>query len=251
MSAPERPVAFITGSGKKRIGSVIALEAAWRGYDVAIHYNTSAEEAQETKSAIEQHGVRAEMYQADLKDPKAAVALTEKVIADFGRVDLLVPCASVWPRVTLEQTSIDDLYESFVVNTLAPFLCCQKAGAQMVSQPEGGVIILMGDWAVVRPYDDYAAYFVSKGAIETMTRVFANELSRKNPKVRVNCIHPGPAMVPDSVSDENKAKIVNHSLVRRLGEPENIAAAVFALVDNSYVTGVCLPVDGGRTISNR
>jgi len=248
---PARPVAFITGSGKKRIGNVIAREAGWRGYDVAIHYNTSALDAEETKAEIEKYGVRALTYQADLSDPKAAVRLCENVLEDFGRVDLLVPCASVWPRIKLEETTIDDLYENFEVNTLAPFLCCQKIGAQMVTQEEGGVIITIGDWAVVRPYDDYAAYFVSKGAIETMTRVFANELSRKNPNVRVNCIHPGPAMVPDSVSDENKMKIVNHSLVGRLGEPENIAAAVFSLVDNSYITGVSIAVDGGRSVSNR
>ncbi len=247
----ERPVAFITGSGKKRIGNVIAREAAWRGYDVALHYHTAAREAEETKAAIEKMGVRAECYQADLSDPKSAIALSENVLADFSRVDLFVPCASIWPRIRLEETTIQDLYANFEVNTLAPFLGCQKVGEQMVRQPEGGVIITIGDWAVVRPYDDYAAYFLSKGAIETMTRVFANELSRRNPKVRVNCIHPGPAMVPDSVDDENKKKIIEHSLVRSLGEPEHIAAAVFSLVDNPYITGAILPVDGGRSVSNR
>ena len=93
-----------------------------------------------------------------------------------------------------------------------------------------------------------AAYFVSKGAIPTLTRVLAVELGHRNPKVRVNCIHPGPVMFPPDASDAERQEMVESTLVRTADCPESIALAVQFLIDNPFVTGACLPVDGGRTI---
>ena len=83
----------------------------------------------------------------------------------------------------------DDVRRFFEVNTLSTFVCCQHAGLIMTEQDEGGAIVNIGDWAVERPYRDYSAYFISKGAIPTLTRMFAVELA---PKVRVNAVLPGP-----------------------------------------------------------
>jgi pteridine reductase len=132
---------------------------------------------------------------------------------------------------------------------LATFLCCQLAGAVMVEQPEGGAIVTIGDWATVRPYRNYAAYFAGKGAIPTISRTFAVELAQRNPAVRVNCILPGPVMPPDNLSEHEVKGAVAGTLLKRLGSAENVAHAVLFLVENDYVTGVCLPVDGGRTIA--
>jgi pteridine reductase len=118
----------------------------------------------------------------------------------------------------------------------------------MCGQEQGGVIIAIGDWAVERPYPDYAAYFISKGAIPTLTRTLAVELGHRNPQVRVNCIHPGPVMFPpDSLDDERQA-MIQSTLTKTANCPESIAQAVEFFADNAFVTGVCLPVDGGRTI---
>jgi pteridine reductase len=119
----------------------------------------------------------------------------------------------------------------------------------MVDQPEGGAIVTIGDWAIARPYPDYAAYFPSKGAIPTMTRSLAVEFALRNPSVRVNCILPGPAMLPHDLSPDQRQRSIAGTLVRREGRPEHIAHAVVFLVENDFVTGVCLPVDGGRTIA--
>lgn len=119
----------------------------------------------------------------------------------------------------------------------------------MVQQAEGGVIVTIGDWAIVRPYPHYAAYFPSKGAIPTITRTFAVELARRNPAVRVNCILPGPVMLPENLPEHEVKGAIAGTLLKRAGSPENIAQAVVFLVENDYVTGVCLPVDGGRTIA--
>jgi pteridine reductase len=118
----------------------------------------------------------------------------------------------------------------------------------MVRQPEGGCIITLGDWAVARPYVNYASYFPSKGAIVAMTRSLAVELGTRNPNVRVNCILPGPVMLPPTISPEERERVIQGTLVHREGKPENIAQAVLALVENDFITGACLPVDGGRSI---
>jgi pteridine reductase len=118
----------------------------------------------------------------------------------------------------------------------------------MVRQAEGGCIINFGDWAEARPYLNYAAYFPSKGAIPTLTRCLAVELGSRNPRVRVNCILPGPVMLPPDLPEAERKQAIDATLVKHEGRPENVAQAVLSLIDNDFVTGVCLPVDGGRTV---
>ena len=92
---------------------------------------------------------------------------------------------------------------------------------------------------------DNGAYFVSKATIPTMTRLFAVELA---PRVRVNAVLPGPVMMPDDMSEAARQRAIAGTLLARAGRPENVADAVAFLLENDFVTGVCLPVDGGRTI---
>jgi pteridine reductase len=141
-----------------------------------------------------------------------------------------------------------DVRRHFETNTLGTFLCAQQVGLLMVQQESGGCIINIGDWAEVRPYLHYAAYFPSKGAVTALTRSLAVELASRNPRVRVNCILPGPVMLPPDLPEEEKRQAIEATLVRREGSPRNVAQAVLSLIDNDFVTGVCLPVDGGRTI---
>src|SRR5262249_21250203 len=103
-------------------------------------------------------------------------------------------------------------------------------------------------WACVRPYVNYAAYFPSKGAIPTLTRTLAVELATRNPRVRVNCILPGPVMLPPDLPEVERQQAIQATLVKREGSPDNIVLAVLHFIDNDFVTGVCLPVDGGRSV---
>jgi pteridine reductase len=242
-------IALVTGSGKRRIGNVIARALAERGYHIALHYNRSAEEAKATAGELKKLGICAEAYQADLADESQIAQLFANLQKDFGRLDVLVTAAAIWESKPLEQVTADDVRRHFEINALGTFLCCQKAGEIMVSQPEGGAIVTIGDWAVERPYPHYAAYFPSKGAIPAMTRMFAVELARRNSAIRVNCILPGPVMVPENLSEHEVKGSIAGTLLKRLGRPENVAHAAMFLIENDYVTGVCLPVDGGRTIA--
>ena len=242
-------VALITGSGKRRVGNAIAEALAKRGYAIALHYNRSAEEARQSVSQLRQLGIPAEAFQADISREDEVDRLFEQVQKIFGRLDVLVTTAAIWESKALEEVTADDVRRHFEINTLGTFLCCQRAGKIMVKQAEGGVIVTIGDWAVSRPYPHYAAYFSSKGAIPTITRTFAVELARRNPAVRVNCILPGPVMLPEDLAEHEVKGAIAGTLLKRAGRPENIAQAVVFLVENDYVTGVCLPVDGGRTIA--
>jgi pteridine reductase len=243
-------VALITGSGKHRIGNAVAMALADRGYHIAIHYHHSAEEADETVAAIAQKGVRAAAFQADVSKEADVAGLFDAVMAAFGRLDVLVTAAGVWQPKPLEDVTADDVLRQFAVNTLGTFLCCQRAGLIMAKQAEGGAIVTMGDWATARPYRGYAAYFAGKGAVPTLTRALASELSHRNQFVRVNCVEPGPVMVPENLSEHEVKGAIAGTLLKRLGRPENIAQAVVFLVENDYIAGICLPVDGGRAIGS-
>jgi pteridine reductase len=244
----DRRVALVTGSGKRRVGWYVADALARRGYALAVHYRTSAAEAAETIASLRGHGVEAVAFQADLTDEAAVRAMVDAVLGQFGRLDVLVNCAAVWKRKRLEDVTAADVRLHLETNTVGTFLCCQHAGLAMVKQPEGGCIVNIADWAEVRPYLNYAAYFPSKGAVTTLTRTFAVELAHRNPRVRVNCVMPGPVMLPPDLPEAERRQAIDATLVKREGSPTNIAQAVLSFVENDFVTGVCLPVDGGRTV---
>jgi pteridine reductase len=241
-------VALVTGSGKRRIGWHVAEALARRGYALAIHYRHSGAEAADAVAHFQGLGVQACALQADLVDEDAVRSLVNQTLTKFGRIDVLVNCAAAWQSKRLEEVTAGDVRHYFEINTLGTFLCSQHAGLAMVAQKEGGVIITVGDWATERPYLNYAAYFPSKGAIPTLTRTLAVELGTRNPAVRVNCIMPGPVMLPADLPEAERRQAINATLVRREGRPEHIAQAVLFFIDNDFTTGVCLPVDGGRSI---
>jgi pteridine reductase len=246
MSQPK--VALVTGSGKRRVGWYVAEALAQRGYAVAIHYRSSAAEAQQTVREFRARGFTIAAFQADLTEELQVKRLFDELLTQFGRIDALIHCAAIWPRKRLEELTAADVRANFEANTLGAFLCCQQAGLAMVKQPTGGSIVTFGDWATIRPYVDYAAYFPSKGAIPALTRSLAVELGTRNPNVRVNCILPGPVMLPPELSAAERARVIDATLVKREGRPENVAQAVLHFLENDFLTGVCLPVDGGRSI---
>jgi pteridine reductase len=226
----------------------VAEALARRGYAVAIHYRSSAVEATEAVRQLTGLGATAAAFAADLSDEAAVMDFFDQISRRFGRLDVLVHCAAIWSSKRLEETTAADMRRFFDTNALSTFLCAQHAGLRMVQQPEGGCIVNVGDWATRRPYLDHIAYFLSKGAIPTLTRALAVELAHRNPRVRVNCVLPGPVMLPLDLPVEERQRAIAATLVQREGRPENVAQAVLALVENDFVTGVCLPVDGGRTI---
>ena len=241
----DKRVALVTG-GAARVGRAITLELAARGFRVAIHANTSLDSAQQLVAELREQGHEAAAFGADLRDENGTRAMIDRARRHFGRLDALVNNAAVWSPTPLDAVAADDLRRFFEVNVVAPFVCCQHAGLLMAEQPSGGAIVNVGDWATQRPYRDYSAYFVAKGAIPTLTRMFAVELA---PRVRVNAVLPGPVLIPENFSAADEQRVTEATLLKRAGRPEPVAQAVAFLIENDFVTGVCLPVDGGRTIA--
>jgi len=243
-------VAIVTGAGSARVGNVIARTLAARGFHLAIHANRSQREAQATADELTAAGRESMAVMADLRDEQAVVDMVAKVRDHFGRIDALVNSAAVFEAMPLEQMKADDVRRQFEINTLGTLLCCQHVGAVMVEQPSGGAIVNIGDWAIERPYAGYLAYFASKGAIPAITKALAVELAQRNTRIRVNAVMPGPVLFPPDMPEPQRRAAIEATLLKREGKPQNVADAVAMLIENDFITGVCLPVDGGRTIAS-
>ncbi len=246
----EHPVVVITGSGAPRIGHSVAKALFSQGYQVGLHAHQSIDSAREIARQFSDAGTPSLAVSADLRDEFQIHSMMDQFQLHFGRIDALINCAAIWESGSLEQTTADDVRRHFEVNTLATFLCSQSAARFMVNQKMGGAIINVGDWAIARPYLNYAAYFPSKGAIPTLTRNLAVELAARNPRIRVNAVLPGPVMLPPDLSTKDRRTAINGTLVKREGTPEHVANAITFLLQNDFITGVCLPVDGGRSIAS-
>ncbi|MDA7950348.1 MAG: SDR family oxidoreductase [Pirellulaceae bacterium] len=242
------PVVLVTGAGAKRVGRAIVHRLANGPYRVAIHANRSFGEAGELAAEIDPTGKKAIVVQADLQNSGEVKGMVDSVVRHFGRIDGLVNSAAIWEKKELQEVTPDDLRRHFEINSIGLFVCAQQVGLVMVRQKTGGVIVNLGDWATVRPYLNYAAYFPSKGAVETITKNLAVELGKKNPNIRVNAILPGPVLFQENVSEEEKNRVVSQTLLQKGGTADHIAHTVEFLLENDFITGVCLPVEGGRRL---
>jgi len=241
-------VALVTGSAAPRVGRAIALRLASRGCRVAIHANTSTEMGGDVVEQLRRDGGEAILVRAAMEHDGEVESMVAHVIDHFGRLDILVNSAAIWTPKPIEQVTAADVRRYFEINATGCFVAARAAGLHMVSQPSGGAIVNISDWATVRPYLDHAAYFPSKGAIEAMTRSLAVEFGVRNPRVRVNGVMPGPVLLGDDVDDETRRAIQSGVLLRRIGTAEEVAHAVEFLCENAFITGVLLPVDGGKSV---
>jgi NAD(P)-dependent dehydrogenase (short-subunit alcohol dehydrogenase family) len=245
----EQPVALVTGSGAARVGRAIAVELARQGCRIALHANTSVDQAHRVaKQLSDQYDVPSIVTTGALDQDEVPERLIGETVSAFGRLDILVNSAAIWKPTPIDQVTAAEMRRYFDVNTIASFMCARAAGAVMASQPNGGSIVNLGDWATVRPYLDHSAYFPSKGGIDVMTRCLAVELATRNAAIRVNCVKPGPVLLAEEVPDQQRRKLCESTLTGGIGTAEHIAHAVRFLCENTFINGVCLPVDGGRSI---
>ncbi|MEO1614880.1 MAG: SDR family oxidoreductase [Planctomycetota bacterium] len=245
----DAPVAFVTGSGAPRVGRAIAREFAGQHCSIVLHANTSIDQANEAaKELRDEFGVETLVTCGAVEEDGIAEKVVDEATQRFGRLDVFVNSAAIWWPTKLDQIDAELMRRYFDVNTIGTFLCARAAAMQMAEQTTGGSIVNLGDWATVRPYLDHAAYFPSKGAVDVMTRSLAVEFSTMHPRIRVNCVKPGPVLLTDETPDEQRRKLCESTLVGDIGTAEHVAHAVRFLCENSFVNGVCLPVDGGRSI---
>jgi pteridine reductase len=229
---------LVTGAAK-RIGQAVALHLAAQGYNIALHYHHSKKEAMATAQAIYKKKVRCELFCADLGNTPEAVRLFSEVYKAFGDIRLLVNSASIFIPNEFGAQDLS-LYEAhWNINYKAPYvLSCEFA--RLVKK---GHIINFVDTNVVKHKSRYADYLMSKKALGEFTKMAAVAWG---PAIRVNGISPGMILPPvNGQKDDRKVRAQKIPLAE-VGNPSYILQAVDYLINNTYVTGQIIAVDGGE-----
>jgi pteridine reductase len=238
-------VALVTGAAH-RVGKSIALALAQCGVHLLIHYNRAApDQLRDTLHEIKSFGVDAFAIQADLSQPNGIESIMAAAQENFGRLNILVNSASVFPTAHLLDITLDSWDETFNVNLRAPFLLTQKAARMMrQNEPSGGVIINICDRGVDRAWASRPHHGVSKAALWALTQVSAVSLA---PDIRVNAVIPGPVMkTNDGMSDEQWESIGQMLPLKRTGDGDDVGRAVVYLAQEDFLTGALIHVNGGE-----
>ncbi len=235
-------VALITG-GAKRLGKAIAEALADRGASIAVHYRTSAQEAEATAGIAAEKGVRAFTVRADLTVEDEVREMMETVHHKMGRLDIVVNNAAIFYRTPWE-TLNGDVFRTFLeANVTSVFLCSYYATPYLKSTTDG-VIVNITDTSALRPWTQFLPYCVSKAGVISLTVGLARLLA---PEIRVNAVALGTVLPPDAGDgDEWAEKMKSRTLLGRIGTPQDAVEAVLFCIRCSYVTGAIIPVDGGR-----
>ena len=237
-------VALVTGAGR-RVGRAIALKLAEHGATLAVHYRSSRAEADKVVEDIVSKGGRAQAFHADLEKIPEIEKMVSEALAALGRIDILVNSASVFYRKPLEEVTERDWDANLDTNLKAPFFLSKYAGAAMRKQG-AGKIVNIGDWAGIRPYNNYLPYTVSKSGLIGLTRALAKALA---PEVQVNCVALGPVIAPEDFDDAQIQRMIDGTLVKKMGSPEDVARAVLFFCEGTdFATGATLLLDGGRLL---
>ncbi|HJU66146.1 MAG TPA: SDR family oxidoreductase [Gemmatimonadaceae bacterium] len=235
-------VALVTGAGR-RVGRAIALALGSGGARIAVHYHASRDGAEETVRMLGDAGADAWAVSADLRDTTAASELIDAVAAHYGTLHVLVNSAAIMVRTPLDDVSPAQWDEMFAINLRAPFFCARAAARVM--REGGGAIVNIADLAGLESWPAYIPHGISKAGVIHMTRALARTLA---PTIRVNAIAPGAVLLPDGWSAADAERLASTTPLRRIGSPEDVAAAVLYLLGADYVTGEVLIVDGGRHV---
>jgi NAD(P)-dependent dehydrogenase (short-subunit alcohol dehydrogenase family) len=233
--------ALVTG-GAKRLGQAMAIALAQAGFDVAIHYAGSAEEADATAAAIRAHGRRAVTLRADLARESEVEALLPAATEALGPVGVLVNNASRFERDEWHDTTRESWDRHLEPNLRAPFLLSQRL-AQALPPGREGVVVNMLDQRVWSLTPHFVSYTVSKAALWTLTQTLALALA---PRIRVNAIGPGPALPSARQSQEQFDRQARSVPLRRGTSPEEVAHALIAILTLPSMTGQMIALDGGQ-----
>ncbi len=230
--------AIITG-GSKRIGRSIALTLAELGYDIALHYNRSRKDALNTQAKIRDFGVKCEIFKADLSDPSQASGLIKDVKKKMPGLELLVNNASVFKEKRFLDVKEKDFDNEFNINFKSPFFLSQ----QFAKNVSGGMIINLLDARVSKVHTAHFVYNLTKNSLMHLTLMLAKELG---PEIRVNAICPGPVLPASGENIRQLKKIAAKTPLKKIGDTSYINSGVRYLVENKFITGEMLFIDGGQ-----
>ncbi len=231
------PLALVTGAAH-RLGKAFALTLARLGYDIVLHYHASEDDALQTRREIESLSRNVFPAQADLTQPDQIDAL----LSTFETLDVLVNSAAFMPRGDVDSLSLENWDAVLDLNLRAPFLLAQACAQKMT---DGGLIVNITDVGAQKAWSRYPSYTVSKAALESLTRVLARALA---PKIRVNAIAPGFVLQSDVVTAEEWQRLIGRIPLKRPARSDEITSALEFLIQNQYITGQTIVVDGGYSL---
>ena len=232
---------LVTGAAK-RLGRAIALDLAADGWNVAVHYNGSAADAQSVAAEIRTLGVRCESFQCDLSREADTAALTGKVTAALGPLTALINSASLFENDDWQSATRASWDAHMETNLRAPLVLSQ-AFAKQLPDGESGTIINLIDQRVLKPTPQFLSYSVSKAGLYWLTTTLAQGMG---PRIRVNAVGPGPTLRNPRQSQADFDRQRDATILKRGADPADICAAVRYLLAAPAVTGQMLAVDGGQ-----
>ena len=248
-----KKVALIPG-GATGIGKACALQLAGMGYDILISYNTSSAKAEELQKELKEKGTRCEIFQANVSKEEDAAKLVEYCRETFGRLDAVVNSAGTTkfiPFPDLDAVTTEVWEELLHVNLMGTFFCCREA-AKLMKENGGGCIVNVASLAGMRVSGSSLPYGVSKAGVIMMTKSLAMTLA---PEIRVNSVSPG--MVAGTAwyrnregfdVDAHNARQAKEIPIGRVATGDDVADTICFLISDkgAYLTGVNIPIDGGR-----
>ncbi|MGI9463775.1 MAG: SDR family oxidoreductase [Aestuariivirgaceae bacterium] len=233
--------ALVTGAAR-RIGQQIALDLAARGWAVAIHYNSSKEDAIAVADRIRNEGGKAELVQGDLSDHDAPADLVAQAMDKLGNLTCLINNASVFEPDEVGCISQDSWAQHLDTNLRAPVFLSQAFAGQLAPETAGNIINII-DQRVWKLTPKFFSYTASKSALWTVTRTLAQSLA---PHIRVNAIGPGPALPNIRMDEDDFERQKKSTLLRRGTSPEEISSAVHFILEAPAMTGQMIVLDGGQ-----
>lgn len=237
----KRPVALVTGAAH-RVGKALAVGLAENGYDIALHFHTSAGKVEGAVNEIASAGGRSALFQSDLTTGEAPAQLVRDVVDSFGRLDAVVNSAAVMLRMPMGEVTADGWDAVMNLNLRAPFFIAQEAARHL---PDGASIINVADLAAFETWPGYVPHGVSKAGVVYLTRALARVLA---PRIRVNAIAPGTVLLPENFDAAAAIHLTETTPLRRDGSPGDVVQAMLYLLKATYVTGETIIVDGGRHV---
>ncbi|SFW57860.1 SDR family oxidoreductase [Chitinophaga sancti] len=237
-------IILVTGASRG-IGAAIAQKLAAEGATVVVNYAGNKEAADKTVAAIKELGVEAMAIQADVSKSDEVKKMFDTVIAQYGRMDVLINNAGILLYKLIKDTSDEDFDRQFAINVKGTFNTMREAATRLA---DNGTIINFSSTTTRLLLPTYGPYVATKGAVEQMTRVFAKEVGARG--INVNVVSPGPTnteLFLNGKTQEALDRLAGLSAFNRIGEPEDIAKVVAFLVsdDAKWISGQNIGANGG------
>ncbi len=240
----QNKIALVTGAGR-RLGQAIALALGKAGANVAVHYHTSREGAEDTAQQLRAMGRKAALVQANQEEPAEIQAAVDSTTQSLGPVDILVNSAAIFHRMPFPEVDLEWWDRHLDTNLRGPWLF-MSAVAEGMKKRGAGKIVNIIDAQIWSPRAAYLPYSAAKSGLITLTKGLARTLA---PGIQVNGVSPGIILPPPDWDKEEIQAALAKIPMRRMGTPEDVAATVVFLVTGpDFITGAIIPVDGGQSL---